>query len=100
MREPGFWWEPPSALSRLLAPFRAIYGVITASRMARDGEACGIPVICVGNYHVGGAGKAPFVMVLVELLRDLGEKPFVLSRGYGGKLRGPVLVKAPHDASD
>jgi tetraacyldisaccharide 4'-kinase len=57
-------------------------------------------VICVGNYHVGGAGKTPFVMVLVELLKELGENPFVLSRGYGGKLRGPVLVKAPHDASD
>lgn len=100
MREPAFWWEPPSALSRLLAPVGAAYGAVAAKRMAQDGQSCGIPVICAGNYHLGGAGKTPFVMVLVELLKELGEKPFVLSRGYGGKLRGPVLVKAPHDADD
>lgn len=100
MREPAFWWDAPSALSRLLAPVGAIYGAITAQRMARAGARCGIPVICVGNYHLGGAGKTPFVMVLVELLKELGESPFVLSRGYGGRLRGPVLVEAPHDAGD
>ena len=52
----------------------------------------GIPVICVGNYHVGGAGKTPTVLALAQLLRELGELPVVLSRGYGGKLRGPVKV--------
>lgn len=100
MREPGFWWGPPSVPSRLLAPVGAAYGAVAKARMAREGERCGIPVICVGNYHVGGAGKTPFVMVLAALLQELGETPFVLSRGYGGKLRGPVLVKAPHDAGD
>ena len=61
----------------------------------------GIPVLCVGNYHVGGAGKTPTVLALAKLLRDLGETPVVLSRGYGGKLRGPVRVDpARHAASD
>jgi tetraacyldisaccharide 4'-kinase len=49
-------------------------------------------VLCVGNYHVGGAGKTPTVLALGKLLRELGETPVVLSRGYGGKLRGPVRV--------
>ncbi len=49
-------------------------------------------MLCVGNYHVGGAGKTPTVLALAGLLRDLGETPVVLSRGYGGKLRGPVRV--------
>ena len=49
-------------------------------------------MICVGNYHTGGAGKTPTVLALTKLLRELGETPVVLSRGYGGKWRGPVKV--------
>ena len=67
---------------------------------ARDFDA-GIPVLCVGNYHVGGAGKTPTVLALAKLLRELGETPVVLSRGYGGKLRGPIRVDPErHAASD
>jgi tetraacyldisaccharide 4'-kinase len=60
--------------------------------MQSDGFDAGIPVICVGNYHTGGAGKTPTVLALTKLLRELGETPVVLSRGYGGKWRGPVKV--------
>ncbi len=59
MREPAFWYRPPSLTSRLLAPLGAVYGVVAAQRMQREGFDAGIPVICVGNYHVGGAGKTP-----------------------------------------
>ena len=70
-------------------------------RLQRRGLHAGIPVLCVGNYHVGGAGKTPTVLALAKLLRELGETPVVLSRGYGGKLRGPVRVDpARHAASD
>lgn len=92
MREPAFWHRPPSLTSRLLKPIAAIYGSIAAGRMARIGETARVPVICVGNYHVGGAGKTPTVLALVALLRGLGENPVVLSRGYGGRLRGPIVV--------
>ncbi|MEO6843111.1 MAG: tetraacyldisaccharide 4'-kinase [Bradyrhizobium sp.] len=92
MREPAFWYRPPSLLSRLLMPLGAIYGQVAAWRMQRDGFDAGIPVICVGNYHTGGAGKTPTVLALTRLLRELGETPVVLSRGYGGKWRGPVKV--------
>jgi tetraacyldisaccharide 4'-kinase len=61
----------------------------------------GIPVLCVGNYHVGGAGKTPTVLALAKLLRELGEVPVVLSRGYGGQLRGPIKVDpSRHEAAD
>jgi tetraacyldisaccharide 4'-kinase len=101
MREPGFWHGPSSLNSHLLKPLAALYGAIAAKRLQRRGLNAGIPVLCVGNYHVGGAGKTPTVLALAKLLRQLGETPVVLSRGYGGKLRGPVRVDpGRHAASD
>jgi tetraacyldisaccharide 4'-kinase len=101
MREPAFWYRPPSWMSLSLSPLAAIYGAIAGHRLQRKGLAAGIPVFCVGNYHTGGAGKTPTVLALVSLLRDLGETPVVLSRGYGGRLRGPVMVDpARHLAAD
>jgi tetraacyldisaccharide 4'-kinase len=101
MREPGFWYRPASFESHLLRPLGALYGAIAARRLQRKGVDAGIPVPCVGNYHGGGAGKTPTVLALAKLLHELGEKPVVLSRGYGGKLRGPVKVDpAQHGAID
>lgn len=101
MREPAFWYRPRSLPSYALWPLGALYGAITARRMLRQGTDAGIPVICVGNYHVGGAGKTPTVLALTRLLRELGETPVVLSRGYGGRLQGPVMVdRARHTAAD
>ncbi len=101
MREPAFWYRPPSLTSLLLTPLGALYGLVAGQRMQGRGLAVGIPVICVGNYHLGGAGKTPTVLALTGLLRDLGETPVVLSRGYGGRLRGPVKVDpARHQAED
>jgi tetraacyldisaccharide 4'-kinase len=92
MREPAFWHRPSSWISFLLTPLGAFYGLIAGYRLQREGFDAGIPVLCVGNYHVGGAGKTPTVLALTKVLRDLGETPVVLSRGYGGRLRGPVSV--------
>jgi tetraacyldisaccharide 4'-kinase len=101
MREPAFWWRDASWQSSLLAPLGTIYGWMSARRMVKPGARANIPVICVGNYHVGGAGKTPTVIALVAMLMRMGEKPFVLSRGYGGSLSGPVLVDPDvHNASD
>ena len=94
MREPSFWWRPHAWPSLVLAPLGWIYGAIAASRLRRRGEDIGAPVICVGNYTLGGAGKTPAVLALVDLLRGEGQRPFVLSRGYRGTLQGPVLVDA------
>jgi tetraacyldisaccharide 4'-kinase len=101
MREPGFWYRPRSFKSHLLRPLGALYGAIAARRLERNGLEAGVPVFCIGNYHVGGAGKTPAVLALTRLLYELGEKPVVLSRGYGGRLQGPVLVdRARHAAAD
>src|SRR5882757_3427536 len=101
MREPAFWHRPSSWRSHLLRPLAALYGAIAANRLRREGLDAGIPVFCVGNYHVGGAGKTPTVRALAHLLRELGERPVVLSRGYGGRLHGPIRVDPEHHlASD
>jgi tetraacyldisaccharide 4'-kinase len=88
-------------MSPALAPLGWIYGLVAGRRLQRSGYDAGIPVLCVGNYHVGGAGKTPTVLALARLLGELGERPVVLSRGYGGRLRGPIRVDpARHIAAE
>ena len=58
------------------------------------------PVISVGNLSVGGAGKTPFVMLLGGLLKHRGIKFDVLSRGYGRRTTGPIVVEASGAARD
>ena len=55
-----------------------------------------MPVLCIGNFTLGGAGKTPTVITLARMLADAGERPFCLTRGYGGTLTGPKLVD-PHN---
>ncbi|MBM3530867.1 MAG: tetraacyldisaccharide 4'-kinase [Alphaproteobacteria bacterium] len=101
MREPAFWSRPPGLASALLSPFAAIYGAIAARRMDRPGRDAGIPVVCIGNLTAGGAGKTPAAIAVARILRASGLRPFLLSRGYGGRLPGPVQVDpARHTAAD
>lgn len=96
MRAPAFWWRPPAhpgLLPRLLAPLGLLYAAGTARRLRQPGHASPVPVICVGNLTVGGAGKTPTVIALVERLTARGRKVHVVSRGYGGRLEGPVRVE-------
>ena len=98
MKAPRFWWEKPGAMAALLAPFAALYGSIAARRLKQEGARAGIPVICVGNPTVGGAGKTPAAMAIARFLIDAGERPYFLTRGYGGRLAGPLVVEAGHTA--
>jgi len=98
MREPAFWWQPGSG--RLLGPLGAIYGAAAALRMRFSGRSVGIPVICLGNLTVGGAGKTPAALAVGRLLLAAHERPFFLTRGYGGRLPGPLRVDpAVHTAA-
>jgi tetraacyldisaccharide 4'-kinase len=92
MRDPAFWWAERSAAATLLRPLGACYGAIAARRMARPGTRAPVPVVCVGNFTVGGGGKTPTAMALARLLLAAGRRPFFLSRGYGGRASGPVRV--------
>lgn len=98
--EPRFWGRPPGLAAAALAPASVIYGAVAAARLRRPGQSCGIPVICIGNLTLGGAGKTPTALAVVEFLMSTGARPFFLSRGYGGRLAGPLLVDPMrHDAA-
>jgi tetraacyldisaccharide 4'-kinase len=92
-----------------LNPLSAIYGGVVGARNAlydrgwmRSRSLQG-PVISVGNLSTGGSGKTPFVILLGELLQARGIRFDVLSRGYGRKSRGVLLVDPgglPRDFGD
>jgi tetraacyldisaccharide 4'-kinase len=91
MRAPDFWWSAkPGLLGRamtaILTPLGAFYGRVAARRMARPGSRISAPVICIGNFVVGGAGKTPTALTVAKWLKHAGETPYFLSRGYGGAL--------------
>jgi tetraacyldisaccharide 4'-kinase len=92
MREPPFWWREAGIEAHMLAPAAAIYGAVATRRLRRSGRRAGAPVVCIGNPTVGGAGKTPTVMAVARMLAAAGERPVLLSRGYGGRLHGPLQV--------
>jgi tetraacyldisaccharide 4'-kinase len=102
MRAPEFWASPPGLGAKMLAPLGALWNGVGALRRAvtRPYRAPG-PVICVGNLVAGGAGKTPVVLSLVEYISGQGVAVQAVTRGYGGRLAGPVRVDPDrHDALD
>ena len=96
MRPPSFWSaQKPTAIARTLQPIGALYGWTTARRMLQGGERAGAPVVCVGNFVAGGAGKTPAAIALARMLTADGRRVAFLSRGYGSPPRAePLLVDA------
>lgn len=97
MREPAFWWRKAGLSAGLLAPVAAAYGAVAAKGMRRAGVPAGVPVLCVGNFTLGGAGKTPTAIMLARMLGAAGETVFCLSRGYGGNATGAKRVDAHAD---
>jgi tetraacyldisaccharide 4'-kinase len=93
------WWRAtPSLFSQCLRPLAALYGLL-AVRPAGNGarQPLPVPVLVVGNLIVGGAGKTPSVIALVQALQASGQRPGVVSRGHGrrGSDVQEVLAHSP-----
>jgi tetraacyldisaccharide 4'-kinase len=94
---PPFWWTKADWRAYGLWPFSWVYGRISGSRMDHARRASvPVPVICVGNFTVGGAGKTPTAIALARAARQKGLNPGFLSRGYGGSLDVTTVVDAGH----
>ena len=101
------WWylrgrRAGTLLRLVLTPASWIWASATARRIA-EGKRLdpGVPVICVGNLTLGGAGKTPVAAEILRLLTARGVQAHALSRGHGGRLAGPVRVDPlQHTAAD
>lgn len=100
VQAPEFWRNPQGFCARLLSPLGLIYSSITDIRSARQpAYKSSLPVICIGNVVMGGAGKTPVVQSLAHSLKS--RNPHILTRGYGGSETGPLLVDPErHTAQD
>jgi len=96
MRAPDYWQSgPTAAIGHLLSPLGALYAIATSLRAsAQPSWKAPVPVICLGNLVMGGAGKTLVGTHLARQLIKIGQNPHIIIRGYGGGLAGPTQVDA------
>ena len=101
----ALWYDPARRPHAVLRVLSGMYGLLMRLRselyrlrwIRRHRVA--LPVIVVGNLSVGGTGKTPLTLGLIDALRQRGWRPGVISRGYGGSARGPLRVRENTPAS-
>ena len=103
MRAPDFW-SGRDFLSRLivalLTPIGWIYGWSVRYRAGHTASyRAAAKVVCVGNLTAGGTGKTPIALAIARALIARGKNPVFLTRGYGGKVKGPAFVAADDRAT-
>ncbi len=97
MRAPWFWQSDRFSarlVAKLLSPLGSLYHAGAKARQvftrAKNHDGCA--VVCIGNATVGGVGKTPFAIMLKKMFDQHKIYAAFLSRGYGGTLKGPILV--------
>lgn len=102
MKAPAFWFndrESPGWAAWLLYPLSLLWSLAGWTRRTRaDPYRAAAPVLCIGNLTSGGGGKSPMVAALQLRLAGIGINAHVVSRGYGGRIRGPHRVDENRDS--
>ncbi len=95
-KAPKFWWRaPPSTLWAYgLWPLSSLFRLLAWLRqtLTKSAAQAPYPVFSIGNLVVGGAGKTPLTLWLIDFLKAQGWEPRVVTRGYGSRLKGPLAV--------
>lgn len=97
---PPFWWEKPDWRAYGLAPLSWVYGAIAGRRLLKaEPPKIAAPVLCIGNFTVGGAGKTPTAIAFAKAAKARGLQPGIVSRGYGGNYKGLHIVDPSIDSA-
>lgn len=104
MKPPDFWYRPQGQdgwCARALAPLGQMVALAGCARRALTRPFnCQAPVLCIGNITTGGQGKTPTALAIAQILQARGVNVWFLTRGYGGRLSGPVQVMGNiHDSA-
>ena len=96
MLAPKFWYpekSEKSISSTALIPLGYMYALLSKFRMLQSVQKhFDIPIVCIGNLNVGGTGKTPTTISAAQFLIEKGYDVHVVSRGYGGTVKGPLLI--------
>ena len=102
LRAPNFWYEKNDTLfSRMLYPASLFYRLLTKFYvLINKTKYSKIPVICIGNLVVGGAGKTPVALKICKILNLAGYNPHFITRGYSGNIKNNIKVENYHNSAD
>lgn len=101
VREPGWWYGSATAWqAKALSPIARIWSAVAERRISSAKPVrAALPVICIGNFTAGGTGKTPLSIYVARLLVRRVERPIFLTRGYGGRIKGPHRVSPALDTA-
>jgi len=93
-RWPSHWSKPATFLGKVLRPLVASWMHKKRRKIAKASRGSSqIPIVCIGNLVLGGAGKTPLVASLALRLQEEGFTPGIVSRGFGGRVKSlPIEV--------
>ena len=98
LKAPKFWYVKKDTLfSRFFYPFSLIFRLGTKIRnITNKSQKSPLPIICVGNIVIGGAGKTPVALKIGKILTQSGYNPHFISKGYAGMIKESTLVETWH----
>lgn len=98
LKAPKFWYQKKDTIySQVLYPFSLLFRLGTKIRnLINHTNKSPLPIICIGNIVIGGAGKTPVALKIGKILIKAGYKPHFISKGYAGIIKTNTLVESWH----